>query len=192
MNSAPKLVSVTKLTNNDWANLYQLDYTVGKNKISNFVASRREINVDNLNKHTVDAVIVLPYIKQGNKTSIVFIRQFRFALNDYIFDVPAGCVDDNEDPTQTAKRELLEEIGATTLDLQPCTDLSFISPGCLTEASKTFFAHVKLDHKQSLEPDELIEQVIVPLDEVPQFLKTHTMAVQGKMLAMLFYLQNKN
>ena len=50
MNSAPKLVSVTKLTNNDWANLYQLDYTVGKNKISHFVASRREINVDNLNK----------------------------------------------------------------------------------------------------------------------------------------------
>lgn len=183
----PILTNVKKLTDNKYINMYKLTYTLGAKTITYCVTSRREISVDNLDKHKVDAVIVLPYVKNGNDISVVFIRQFRFAVNDYIYDVPAGCVDGDEDTFTTAKRELLEEIGASTLDLTPCTDLSFISPGCLNEASQTFFAQVKLDHKQNLEGDEIIEPVIVPLNELPKFLEAHTMAVQGKMLAMLFY-----
>jgi len=42
---------------------------------------------------------------------IILIRQYRHAIGEYIWEIPAGTLNKGEDPLECAKRELLEETG---------------------------------------------------------------------------------
>ena len=48
-------------------------------------------------------------IDENNR--IIMEKQFRYALNDYLLEIPAGKLDAGEDPLVCAKRELEEETG---------------------------------------------------------------------------------
>jgi ADP-ribose pyrophosphatase len=54
------------------------------------------------------SVVLLPIPEPGH---IVLIRQFRYAVNKWLWELPAGSVDQGEQPEDTAKRECHEEIG---------------------------------------------------------------------------------
>ena len=183
----PTLKSVKKQTNNKYVNMFELQYDHNGQEVVYNVASRREIDKNSANKHKLDAVIVLPYIIEGGEIFVVFSREFRYPINDYVYDVPAGCVDKGETGEQTAIRELKEEIGAEVLLIEKNTDTSFTSPGIINETSQSFFALVSLNKKTNLEPHEIITKKIVPLTEVLDFVDSHLMAVQGKMMAKIFY-----
>jgi ADP-ribose pyrophosphatase len=58
--------------------------------------------------HPGDAVAILPQC--GNSTWLL-IRQYRFAIDSYIFEAPAGTMEPGESPEETAGRELIEETG---------------------------------------------------------------------------------
>lgn len=55
-----------------------------------------------------DHVLTIPVLPDGR---LVMVRQFRPARGGFTLEMPAGGVDDNEDPAQAARRELLEETG---------------------------------------------------------------------------------
>lgn len=55
-----------------------------------------------------DTVIFIPF--DGKK--IWLVRQYRYLLGKYLYELPAGLVNKNESPLKAAKRELKEEIGA--------------------------------------------------------------------------------
>ena len=60
--------------------------------------------------HYPGAAIVLPVLGDGR---IVLIRNWRFAVEDTLYELPAGCLDGGEDPAVCAQRELTEETGYT-------------------------------------------------------------------------------
>lgn len=183
----PTLKKVTKQTNNKWANMYKFEYQKGDVQIEYNVASRRELTEKNLDEKKLDAIVVLPYIVEGNNISVVFIKEFRYPINQFIYDIPAGMTDPGLTPEQTVAKELKEEVGAELVKLETCTDFCFISPGTTNETSQTYFAQVTLTGKQHLESNELIEVNVVPLEKVLKFINSHLMAVQGKLIAKLFY-----
>jgi len=55
-----------------------------------------------------DVVIVVPFLNDGR---LVMIRQYRYPLDKVLLEFPAGHVEGEEDPAETAKRELAEETG---------------------------------------------------------------------------------
>src|SRR5687767_11805870 len=55
-------------------------------------------------------------LTEDNK--IVLIRQYRHGLGEVVIELPAGAVDPGEDPGETAKRELEEETGYQTNDIE--------------------------------------------------------------------------
>jgi len=91
-----------------------------------------------------DSVGIIPVCEKEDK--IVLIKQFRYpaagkGFDGYLWEIPAGMVDKNEDPAQTARRELFEEIGIDIKDVSPLISF-FLSPGALDERFHLFCAHI--------------------------------------------------
>ncbi len=57
-------------------------------------------------------------VLRGDADRVVLVRQYRYTLDDYIYEFPAGLVDEGEDYHAAAIRELKEETG---LHLDPIT-----------------------------------------------------------------------
>jgi ADP-ribose pyrophosphatase len=100
-----------------------------------------------------DAAAILPL--QGD--TCYLIRQYRFAVDRYLYEVPAGTIDPGETPEETANRELQEETGFTAGRLIP-RGFVFTTPGFTTERIHLFEAQdLSLRGESHLEEDELIE-----------------------------------
>jgi ADP-ribose pyrophosphatase len=116
------------------------------------------------------AVVILPILANGD---VVLLRNFRFVLNETLWELPAGTVEPNEPLLECAKRELLEETGYTATRWRSLGYL-YASPGVLDEKLHLFVAEDLTPGRQQLEPDEKIEPVMVP------FAKAIEMCVSGE------------
>lgn len=70
------------------------------------LANGREVNLD-IVRHP-KSVVLVPIPEPGR---VILVRQFRFAVNAFLWELAAGSVDDGETPEQAARRECHEEIG---------------------------------------------------------------------------------
>lgn len=129
------------------------------------------------------AVAVIPL----HGENIILIKQFRHAVEQYLYEIPAGLIEKNESPVETAIRETKEEIGARVKKIAEV--LSFYSsPGFSNEILYVFLAEVEPEESlQNLDDDEHLEIIEIPLAE---FLD---MALKGeikdsKTLIAAFYL----
>ena len=124
-------------------------------------------------KDKVDAVIICAYHKQQNK--LVIIKEFRVPINKYIYELPAGLVDSDDDNfEETVIRELKEETGLNVIEIKK--DLSsnqvYLSPGMTDESAA--FVYCICDgevSKDYLEDDEDIEAILISQDEAKDILK---------------------
>lgn len=108
------------------------------------------------------AVVILPVLDDGR---IVMIRNFRYAVESELWELPAGTREPSESPVETARRELEEETGYRADAITPLMDF-FTSPGVMTERMYAFRA-TKLTHVgQRLEAGERIETELLDVDEV--------------------------
>ena len=93
------------------------------------------------------------------------VRQYRVALGRMSLEIPAGKIDPNEDPAVCAARELTEETGLVAERLVPIA-VSRSAPGFTNEATRIFYAQGVSQHPAAPDPDEFVDVVWVPLDEV--------------------------
>lgn len=191
MSERIKLEGVETLFRFDRMNVYTYHFFVNKKPLDYNIVSRRKMNKKNSAEKHIDAAVIFPYFKKGKQTFVVFIKQFRFPINDYIYDLPAGRVEPGEDVLACAKREIKEEIGGKVLKITPASSPAYTSPGMTNECIATYFAEVELVSKQSLEEYEVIDLEIVNLKDINKFVDTHTMGMTGKMLSKMFYYQQK-
>jgi 8-oxo-dGTP pyrophosphatase MutT (NUDIX family) len=105
---------------------------------------------------------------------ICLLRQYRHAAGGWLWELPAGKIDDREPPLQTAQRELLEEAGATATQWRSLGDY-VSSPGVFTEVVHLFLA-TGLSH-QAPQP-ELHEVFEVHWKALPEAVE---MATQGSL-----------
>lgn len=81
------------------------------------------------------AVGVLPII--DNK--VLLVKQYRHAVGEVLWEIPAGIFREGETPEECAIRELREEVGLAPLNLVKLGEI-FVSPGCSTEKIYLFYA----------------------------------------------------
>lgn len=111
--------------------------------------------------HKGSAVIV-PVFEDG---TVALVRQYRHAAGEYLLEVPAGSLEDGEDPLEAAKRELEEEIGVVAENVEKLCEF-YVSPGFVTEKMHLYLATDLTNVGQKLESDELIEVERYSLSEL--------------------------
>jgi ADP-ribose pyrophosphatase len=116
------------------------------------------------------AVAVLPITNEGK---IIFVEQYRKALERSLIETPAGKLEPGEKPEVTARRELEEETG------YGCHKLTFIqsfatSPGFADEVIHVYVAEdlYLLKEKAELDEDEFLDVIEVTVEEAEQMMAT--------------------
>jgi len=107
------------------------------------------------------ASAVVPLKEDGR---VVLIRQLRHATGGFIYEIPAGKLDPQEDPRDCATRELEEEIGYCAGHLELLTSI-WTAPGFTDEVIHIFLGTKLEVGKQNLDQDEVLEIVEWPLEE---------------------------
>ena len=102
--------------------------------------------------HHPGGVVAIPVLDDGR---LVLIRQFRYPLQKYILEFPAGKLDINLPPRETIAREVEEETGYRATELIHETSI-YTSPGIIDEVVHLFTARGLVPANQSLEAGEHI------------------------------------
>lgn len=107
------------------------------------------------------AVVVVPVLADGR---IVLVSQWRRAIEQIIVELPAGTLEEGEEPLVCADRELQEEIGYKAGRLTALGGY-YSAPGFCTEYLHLFVAENLVESALEGDEDEGIDVVIVTLDE---------------------------
>ncbi len=112
--------------------------------------------------HPGGAVAILPV--EGDDCYL--IRQYRFAIDEYIFEAPAGTIDEGEEPHETAHRELIEETGMKAETFVP-KGYIYPSPGYTDERIWLYRAEgLSPCSDYGMDDDEMIEVVRIPVSDL--------------------------
>lgn len=129
------------------------------------------------------AVWIVPQTVEGQ---IALIRQFRYTIDAWSWEVPAGGFHDFAGtPIELARRELEEEIGGVSDDW---THVGFFRPGVslFDEICHIVLArNVRLERQPHREPGEIIEVHLVPLARALEMAHSDEMVDGHSALALL-------
>jgi ADP-ribose pyrophosphatase len=151
-----------------------------------------QVNIERVllpNGHTADLEIVhhpggAAIVAVDDRQRVCLLRQFRHAANGWLWELPAGKIDNREPPLQTARRELEEEAGFTAEHWDSLGEY-VSSPGVFTEVVHLFFASTLTATSAQLEEHEVLEVHWKPFDEVLQMARTGELR-DGKSLVGIF------
>jgi ADP-ribose pyrophosphatase len=110
-------------------------------------------------------VLAIDDSKSKRDPFILLERQYRHAAGQYLYEIPAGKLDEGEEPLAGAKRELLEETGYQAKHWSKLVRF-FASPGFLGEWMQVYLAEGLTPGDAQPEDDEQIELFAVPLSEL--------------------------
>lgn len=131
------------------------------------------------------AVVIIPLFSNGD---VALIKNKRFAVNEILWELPAGTLEPNEPPLETAKRELLEETGLESSNVSYLMQF-FTSPGITNECMWVYLARDLVQKKQKLDDSEEIEVMRVSFNEALNKIKSNEIKDGKTIAAILFYNQ---
>ena len=115
---------------------------------------------------------------------IIMEKQFRYALNDYLLEIPAGKLDAGEDSLVCAKRELEEETGIIASEWISLGTIA-TSPGFCNEVIHLYVAKGLSKGEIHWDEDEYVEVERYTFDELLQRIKEETIKDSKTLSALL-------
>ncbi len=184
---------IEKLTNNPFLNLYHIQATTkkGKNFDYYFASRNNEQKIKAYTHCNEPEGIAIYAIRKENPGQLVMIRQFRYPLNDYIYEIPAGLVDVGETPEQSAVREMKEETGLF-LEVYEGGDACFRRPfflaqGLTDESSVMVYGYAVGEISTvAQEESEDIEVMLVDREQARNILATESVSARAAFMLMNF------
>ena len=118
------------------------------------------------------ASAIVPFLSDpaGPDPQLMLIKQYRYAALDFLYEIPAGRLEDGEAPEVCAARELHEETGCTAGVLEHMHTM-FTTPGFTDEKIHLFLAYDLTRGEAQMEADEFISVEIVPLSQALEMVR---------------------
>ncbi len=107
------------------------------------------------------AAAVVPIDRNGD---VILVRQYRYATDGWLLEVPAGKLDGSEAPELCATREVEEETGYKIGRLLPMGWI-WTTPGFTDEKIWLFLGTDLTPAQSSLQPDEILSVERMPLEQ---------------------------
>jgi ADP-ribose pyrophosphatase len=138
-------------------------------------------------RHNGSVVILAVDDSKSKKDPLVVIeRQYRHAAGQFLYEVPAGKVDEGEDRLAAAKRELIEETGFRAKKWTKLTRY-FASPGFLGEWMQVFLAEGLKAGDARPEADEKIQIYQVRLSEILRLIEAGEIRDGKTLVSLMLY-----
>lgn len=99
------------------------------------------------------AVLIMPVV---NSRRVILLRQYRPALNGYLYEFPCGTLEAGERPLTCARRELAEEAGFGARTFEKLGAV-YTAPGYTNEKIHLYRATGLFERRAGQDPDEIIE-----------------------------------
>lgn len=153
--------------------------TLDKVRLEDGTTSTREV------VHHHGGACVLPVDADGNVT---MVRQFRYALGEELWELPAGKLEAGEDPFEAARRELSEECGLTA---DTYTELGVVYPTVGYDSEKIYLWAAEGLHTvgQHLDAGEFLDVVKMPFAQALGLVMDGTIKDSKTQIALLKYAQ---
>lgn len=184
LREVPRIKEISQVTQNRFLNFFNLDIVDTKGKPGLYHVASRAKSIQELKlvtrKNTSDGVLI--YALYGEKQDrVVLIRQYRYSIGDYIYEFPAGLVDQGEDFRQAGIRELKEETGLTfhPIDVDSMFSRPYYTTIGMTDEScaAVYGTATGTISNDGLEDTEEIQVVLADREEVLRILKEEQVAL---------------
>lgn len=128
------------------------------------------------------------YVRDGK---VLLVRQFRYAYQEEIYEIPAGKLDRGEDPAKAAARELEEEAGVTAKSLEHLYTI-YPTPGYTNEKIYIYLAKDTEQGRAHLDEGEFLNVEYMPLAQVREKIESGEIRDAKTIIAIQHYLLTQN
>lgn len=133
------------------------------------------------------AAAVVPLLSEPNAQDpfVLLLRQYRYAADGVIWEIPAGVLEPGETPQTCAARELGEETGATAEHIEHLTTI-YTTPGFTDERIHLFLATGIRVGETDHQDDEFIDVETRPLSDVLRMIRDGEIVDAKSIVALLY------
>jgi len=133
------------------------------------------------------ASAIVPFLSdpRSDDPQVLLIRQYRYAANGYLYEIPAGRLDPGEDPHDCAARELKEETGCTAEHLDYLLTM-YTTPGFTDEKIHLYMATGLVTGETKHEADEFLDLEPMLLSKALEMVHTGEIRDGKTALGLLF------
>lgn len=189
----PRILNIIQQTKQKFLNMFEFTVEDRTGNIHPYYVASRATDIDglkaNTRKNTPDGAIIYA-IHKGETDRIVLVKQYRYSIGDYIYELPAGLVDPGECYKETAVREMKEETGLTFVPIEheECySEPFFTTVGMTDESCRTVYGEAFGEPSNVfLEATEDIEVVLADRAMAKEILKTQKASIMAGYLLMNF------
>ena len=181
------ILSVEKLTNEKWLNLFAAEFRHNDHTGRWVFASRKE--EPHAGPMRADAVVIVPrLVKRGKPARLVLLKEFRVPVGGYVYGFPAGLLEAGESVEASARREMFEETGMEVVKVKRVTPPLYSSCGLTDETAALVFVdvHSTPETKPHLEASEESEVVLWDYETVCRQCDAPDAGMDAKVWGVLF------
>ena len=187
-----RIGNIEKKTNTHFLNFYEFEAIHRDGTATPYYVASRAKDALELkavtHQNTPDGVILYGvYGEEKNK--VVLVRQYRYPLGGYVYEFPAGLVEDGEDMLEAGIREMYEETGLTFAPVEagPYSRPFFTTIGMTDESCGTVFGYCSGEPTSChQEASEEIQVVIADREECRRILREENVAIMCAYMLMHF------
>lgn len=187
-----EIKSIQQKTHNRYLNYYELEAVHRDGSVSPYYMASRAKDANHLKAVTrenkPDGVILYGVYGEA-KDRVVLIRQYRYPLGDYVYEFPAGLVEEGEEMAAAGIREMYEETGLTftPVDAGSYSRPFFTTIGMTDESCGTVFGYCSGEPTSvHEEASEEIQVILADRAEARRILREENVAIMCAYMLMHF------